>query len=91
MYRPGPLVLWSFMLCLLSGVATAAPAKQDAPRRVERPSRGGVIGYVLDAQTHHPIEGVRVMVEEDGVFDSAVLALWYSQTVPVSCSNSAST
>jgi len=74
MYLRRPLALWLCMLCLLSGVAvagptpTAKPEKKEASGSVARPSRGKVIGYVVDAQTRRPIEGVRVMVEEAGAF-----------------------
>ena len=50
------------------------PAKQEAARNVARPSRGKVIGYVLDAQSRHPLAGVRVTVEEDGTFPTAANA-----------------
>jgi tetratricopeptide (TPR) repeat protein len=63
-----PLIIVSFLCSLLSGVAVAAPATKEASRSVERPSRGKVIGYILDAETRQPIEGVRVMVEQDGTF-----------------------
>jgi Tfp pilus assembly protein PilF len=76
MYSRSTLLLWSLLLCLLSGVAlAAAPAKQAAKRNVARPSRGKVIGYVLDAQTRHPLAGVRVTVEEDGTFPTAAKPL----------------
>jgi hypothetical protein len=68
MYSRRPLVLWPVLFCLLSGVAMAAPAKKEASRNVARPSRGKVIGYVLDAQTRAPLAGVKVLVEEDGIF-----------------------
>src|SRR4051794_30190311 len=71
MYSRSPLVFWSLLMCLLSGAALAAPAPQEVARNVARPSRGKVIGYVLDAQTRHPLAGVRITVEEDGAFPAA--------------------
>ena len=70
MFRQRPLVFWSILLCLLSGTALAATGKPEAPPSLARPTHGKVIGYVLDAQTRHPVSGVRVLVEENGALQS---------------------
>jgi tetratricopeptide (TPR) repeat protein len=62
-------------LSLLSLVATiflfagaALGATEKPTTNVQRPSRGRVIGFIRDARTRQPLEGVTVAVQEDGTF-----------------------
>jgi tetratricopeptide (TPR) repeat protein len=62
------------MLFTLLGVGLATAAVQPAPLpgpntgAIRPTSTGSVRGFVVDAQTRHPLTGARIRLEEDGTF-----------------------